>query len=57
MLAAISTRVFKLENNSLLCVTGDQTYYNIDPREATLILLSARPYGGKLHDYLDPGHA
>ena len=57
MLAAISNRVFKLEDDNLLVVSGDQTYYNLEPRQATLILLSAQPYTGRIYDYFDPGHA
>lgn len=57
ILAAMSTRVFKLEENNLLVVSGDQTYYNIDPKQATFIILSAQRYSGKIHEYFDPGHA
>lgn len=57
LLAAMSTRVFKLEEDSLLVVSGDQTYYNLDPKEATFIMLSAHPYNGKIFEYFDPGHA
>jgi hypothetical protein len=57
LLAAICNRVFKLEDDNLLVVSGDQTYYNLEPRQATLILLSAQPYTGRIYDYFDPGHA
>lgn len=53
----MSNRVFELRNNTLFCVTGDQTYYDIDPKEATIIILSAKPYRGKPGNYFDPGHA
>ena len=53
----MSNRVFKMKDNTLYCVSGDQTYYHLDPKETTLILLSARPYKGKPGFYFDPGHA
>jgi len=53
----MSNRVFKLKDNTLYCVSGDQTYYHLDPKEATLIMLSAKPYKGKPGNYFDPGHA
>lgn len=40
-----------------MCITGNQTFIHIDPKEATYIILSARPYKGRLYDYFDPGHA
>ena len=57
LLAAMSTRVFKLEDNFLQVVSGDTTYYMVDPKEATYIMLCAKPYSGRLYDYFDPGHA
>lgn len=58
-LSAISTRVFETQEDTLYVVTGDQTYYCLDPKEATLIMLSAIARPKKLYNYnyFDPGHA
>lgn len=56
-LSAMSNRVFELHENTLYCVTGDQTYYSLEPKETTFILLVAQPRPNKLSNYFDPGHA
>ena len=57
LLSAISIRVFELVENTLFCVTGDTTYYYVDPKEATYIILSAHPKTNKIFSHFDPGHA
>ena len=56
-LSAISSRVFELKDKRLHCISGDTTYYYLDSKETTFILLSARPRTSKLFNYFDPGHA
>ena len=53
----MSTRVFELRDNELQCVSGDTTYYYLDPKETTFIILAARPRNARLAFYFDPGHA
>lgn len=54
----MSSRVFELTKNELICIRGfNETYYPLDPKETTLILLSAKPYNGRFSKYFDPGHA
>ena len=57
-LSTISNRVFELEGEKLMCIKGfETTYYYLDPKETTFILLSATPRNNRLSNYFNPGHA
>ena len=56
-LSSVSTRVFKLINGQLQCVSGNISQEFLDPKETTFIILSAVPKNIHGSQYFDPGHA